>query len=63
MLDTLHFGDEMTAVYGSLAVFDPASEDWTEFIECLQFYFTVNGITDATKKRAVLLSCCGPSMF
>ena len=53
----------MTAVHGSLAAFDPTSEDWTEYVERLQFYFTANGITDATKKRAVLLSCCGPSTF
>ena len=53
----------MTAVHGSLAPFDSAAEDWTEYIECLQFYFDVNGISDAAKQRAVLLSCCGPSMF
>ena len=39
----------MTAVHGSLAAFDPTSEDWTEYVEYLQF-FTANGITDATKK-------------
>ena len=39
----------MTAVHGSLAAFDPASKDWTEYIECLQFY-AANGITDAMKK-------------
>ena len=53
----------MTAVHGSLAAFDPTSEDWTEYIKRLQFYFTTNSITDATKKQGVLLSCCGPSMF
>ena len=42
VLNTPHFGDEMIAVHGSLAAFDPASEDWTEYIECLQFYFTAN---------------------
>ena len=53
----------MTAVHGSLAPFDFATEDWTEYIECLQFYFDANGISDAAKQRAVLLSCCGPSTF
>ena len=53
----------MTAVHGSLAPFDSAAEDWIEYIERLQFYFDTNGISDAAKQRAVLLSCCGPSMF
>ena len=53
----------MTAVHSSLAAFDSAAEDWTEYIKHLQFYFDANGISDAAKQRAVLLSCCGPSMF
>jgi len=53
----------MTAVHGTLATFDSATEEWTEYIKCLEFYFTANGITDAAKQRAVLLSCCGPSTF
>ena len=53
----------MTAVHGSLAAFDSNTEEWTEYIERLEFYFAANGITDGTKQRAVLLSCCGPSTF
>ena len=53
----------MAAVHGSLAPFDSAVEDWTEYIERLQFYFDANGISDAAKQQAVLLSCCGPSTF
>ena len=34
----------MTAVHGSFAPFDSAAEDWTEYIERLQFYFDANGI-------------------
>ena len=53
----------MTGVHGSLAVFDSALEEWTEYIQPLQFYFDANGISDAVKQQAVLRSCCGPSIF
>ena len=53
----------MTVVHGSLATFDSASEEWTEYVERLEFYFVANGITDSTKQRAVLLSCYGSSTF
>ena len=53
----------MAAVHGSLAAFDSTTEEWTEYIERLEFYFAANGITDAAKQRAVLLSCCGPLTF
>ena len=53
----------MAAVHGSLAAFDSNTEEWTEYIGRLEFYFIANGITDGAKQRAVLLSCCGPSMF
>ena len=51
------------AVHGALAAFNPQEEDWSEYSERLNFYFTANGITADAKKRAVLLSCCGPATF
>ena len=53
----------MTVINGSLTAFDSASEDWTEYIERLQFHFDPNGTSDVAKQRAVLLSCCGSSRF
>ena len=53
----------MTVVHGSFATFDSTSEEWTEYVERLEFYFVMNGITDSTKQRAVLLNCCGSSTF
>jgi len=53
----------MTDVHGTLAMFDSTTEEWTEYIECLEFYFAANGITDAAKQWTMLLSCCGPSTF
>ena len=52
----------MTAVHGSLAAFDSATEEWTEYIKRLEFDFAVNGITDAAK-RTILLMCCGSPTF
>ena len=54
---------EMTAVHSYLAAFDSVSEDWTKYIECLQYYFDANDISDTAKQRGVLLSYCGPSTF
>ena len=51
------------AVHGALAAFNPCEEDWSEYSKRLTFYFSANGITMDTKKRAVLLSCCGPAIF
>ena len=53
----------MTAVHGSLAAFDSVVEDWTEYIERLQFYFNANGISEAVKQQAVLLSYCQAQAF
>ena len=51
------------AVHGSLAPFNPEEEDWVEYTDRLSYYFTANGITDNAKKRAILISCCGPATF
>ena len=51
------------AVHGTLAPFDPEEEDWVEYTDRLSYYFTANGITDGAKKRAILISCCGPATF
>ena len=51
------------AVHGALAAFNPREEDWSEYSERLTFYFSANGITTDAKKRAILLSCCGPATF
>ena len=53
----------MAAVHGAVSPFDPSIDEWSEYVERLQFYFTANGIKEDSKKRTVLLSCCGPSTF
>ena len=51
------------AVHSSWAPFNPKEEDWVEYTDRLYYYFTANGITDNAKKRAILISCCGPATF
>ena len=48
---------------GTLGPFDPDSEDWTCYCERLEQFLGVNGIDDANKKRAVLLSSCGSAVY
>ena len=38
-------------------------EEWIPYIERLDEYFIANGVEDATKKRAILLSSCGHSTY
>lgn len=49
------------ASHGSVEEF--SGKGWSSWAERLQFYFQANGIVDAVKKRAVLLTLCGPSTF
>ena len=49
----------MTVVHGAITPFDPDSDEWTEYIKRLQFYFTANNIMDGVKQKAIFLSNCG----
>ena len=51
------------ATHGTVDAFDSSKEQWSSYTERLEFYFTANGITDAAKKRAILLCNCGPATF
>ena len=50
---------EEMAIHGGIAEFDSASEDWLAYMERLDQYFIANGVDDAGKQRAILLSGCG----
>ena len=47
------------ARHGTIQEFDSATEDLTAYSERLEQYFVANDVTDAAKKRAILLSVCG----
>ena len=58
-----HLAMRMATIYGTVSEFNPATDEWSEYVERLQFYFTANEIKDNSKKRAVLLSSCEPATF
>ena len=51
------------ATHGAVSTFDPNMEDWTTYTERMKHYFVANDVTDADKKRSILLSACGPATF
>ena len=36
-----------------------AQEEWSQYIERLEFYFEADGVDNADQQRAILLSVCG----
>ena len=50
-------------LHGTVSAFDPRQEDWIEYVERLELYFLANDITDAVKKRAILLNAVGPATY
>ena len=66
---TSHSGDEgdngstmATAAIGNLSSFKEG-DDWSQYVERLQFYFQANGITEDVQKRATLLLVAGPAVY
>ena len=53
----------MASTLGLLPQFDGSAADWDVFAEQLIFYCIANGIEDADKKRAILLSTCGTATY
>ena len=49
----------MAVVFGSISEFGFGSDDVTEWVERLEQWFVANAITDANRKRALLLSNIG----
>lgn len=45
--------------FGRIDEFLPARGDWSIYAERLVYYFKANSITDANKKKALLLLVCG----
>ena len=48
---------------GSIEVFDEGDDEWDLYVERLDQYFEANGITDAGRKRGVLLTVCGKRTY
>ena len=49
--------------YGNVGEFDQATETWSAYMERMEQYFIANDVTGNNKKRAILLSTCGPTTY
>ena len=50
-------------MFGQMCQFDASREDWTQYSERLSHYFAANGITDAARKKFILLTVVGPATY
>jgi hypothetical protein len=50
------------ANHGKLEEYD-SQEEWSQYIERLEFYLEANGVDDEDKQRAILLSVCGSKTY
>ena len=50
-------------LHGTVAMFDPSQDDWCEYIERLEHYFTANDIASSEKRRAILLNAVGAATY
>jgi hypothetical protein len=51
------------SVHGKIYAFDPSQETWSSYAERLGYYFSANDVGEDKKKKAILLTVCGPSTF
>ena len=61
---TQHLATRITmATHGFVVQFDPEKEEWTSYVERLNYYLIANEVTEDAKKCAILMSCCGPTTY
>ena len=53
----------MAAVFGQIADFGKSKEEWLLYAERLEQYFAANGVDDAARQRAILLSVIGARTY
>ena len=55
------------ATHGCIGEFNASIEDWTSYTECLEQYFTANGIgsdpAQTEQRHAILLAVFGPITY
>ena len=49
--------------HGAIVAFDPANDDWSEYVERLEHYFTANDIVEGDKQSTILLNAVGASTY
>ena len=50
-------------VHRRVECFDPATDDWSTYVERLEHYFIANDITTEAKRRSTLLTVAGPEVY
>ena len=61
---TQHLVTRITmATCGSVVQFDPEKEEWTSYVERLNYYLIANEVKEDAKKCAILMSGCGPTTY
>ena len=53
----------MAVMFGQMCELNASREDWTQYPERLTHYFEVNGITDAARKKSILLTVVEPGTY
>ena len=56
-------GMAATSTLGRVDEFDGTRDDWLQYVERMEHFFAANGIDDADKKRAVLLTVVGAATY
>lgn len=56
-------GGMAVSMVGTLTAFDSQTQTWEEYCEVLEHFFDANMITDAGRKRAILLSSVGSKTY
>ena len=53
----------MAAVFGTISEFDSKKEDWIQYVERLNHYFTANQVDSQERKKAILPTSVGPAAY
>ena len=53
----------MTVMHGSIGEYRSEREEWDSYVKRLDQYFVANDVTNAAKKKALLLSLCGAETY
>ena len=51
------------AAIATLGRVDGTRDDWLQYVERLEHFFSANGVDDADKKRSVLLTVIGAATY
>ena len=54
---------QTVGLHGAVFAFNPDQEDWSEYVERLEHYFTANDIVSSDKRCAILLNAVGASTY